>query len=191
MRHENVFDEGSRTNFLPHIRQGFMSESYVKKPYSAFGEGTDGWVYCYYFPYIRELVEANKGSKWPCKIGCTQRKDSDGNLLGAEVRIAEQIYGTSTFEPPEIGFHAKSESAADVEAKIHVLLNPKKYENDYGSGLGTEWFLVSLYDVRKAYREVMYPKLHMVLARLALMVKMELQSWGEGRKRSLKSKELR
>jgi len=89
MQHANEFDEGPRASILPDARQEFMSESYVIKPYSAFGKGTDGWVYCYYFPYIRGLVEASKGSRWPCKIGCTQRKDSDGNLLGAEVRIAE------------------------------------------------------------------------------------------------------
>lgn len=163
--------------------QKFVAAKYVRKPYAAFGDGSDGWVYCYYFPYVRELVEATNGSKWPCKIGCTTQRGTDGKLLGAETRIARQIHGTSTFEPPEIGFHAKSKDASKLEDDIHEQLDHKKYKNDYGSGLGKEWFLVSLYEVRKAYREVLYPKWHHFFHRIILMLKMEAQSRKDDQKR--------
>lgn len=128
-----------------------LGRDLIRIEYSPHGRGA-GWVYCYYFPYVRDLRIRLGYKSWPCKIG----KDDDGE--DARDRIREQFRSVGVFDAPSVGFLAKTTDPKSLEDSIHAWLDKRNRRiNERGSGLGTEWFETNLLEVRRAYREYMWP----------------------------------
>ena len=151
-----------------------FSGALIGDPLMTVGTGS-GRVYCYYLPYVRVAKQYGGQRTWPCKIGRTGRDD-------VRDRVAEQFRTTGSFEAPEIGFCARSDNSPslerDMHARIQVLLDRKKRRKIGGDGLGTEWFETNLKEVRRAYREAMWPESR--ARRLWMWWKIELKAWQDG-----------
>lgn len=124
------------------------------------------WVYCYYFPYIRDAKEKNGQQTWPCKIGSTGEKDPRD-------RVVAQIQQTAVFELPVIGFLAKVEDSLMLERAIQADLDRCKIRNE---GAGTEWFETNLKEVRRSYRQVRWPNWYQRPIRFWVSLTMEIKA---------------
>ena len=159
-----------------------FSGTLIKEPLLTVGNGS-GWVYCYYLPYVRAAKQHGGQRTWPCKIGYTNGDD-------VRDRVAQQFITTGSFEAPEIGFCARSDNPQVLEDDMHsylkAFLERKRRQRIGGGGFGTEWFETNLKEVRRAYREAMWPNNR--LRRIWMWWKIELAAWRTGidRKRRLK-----
>lgn len=112
-----------------------------ESPFQA--EGGDGWIYCYYFPYVRKAQRRAGKRRWPCKVGRTT--DS------VEQCVASQFKQSGIFEGPEVGFHSRVVGVVDFETAMKRKLMHRKLGE---AGAGIEWFETNIGEVKRAYREV-------------------------------------
>ena len=109
-------------------------------------EGGDGWIYCYYFPYVRNAQRRAGQRRWPCKVGRTTD--------AIEQCVASQFKQSGIFEGPEVGFHSRVSGVVDFETAMKRKLTHRKLGED---GAGIEWFETNLKEVRRVFREVRWP----------------------------------
>lgn len=146
-----------------------MSHTIIAQPLMTDGDEPGGWIYCYYFPYVRRAKQQTGSSIWPCKVGSTTKPDP-------RMRVAEQFEPTGVFEPPVIAFAARSADPDTLEKAIHDRLshcNLKRTE-----GVGKEWFDTNPKRVRRAYRQVKWPDRWGY--RMVKMITMEFRAWRLG-----------
>jgi len=117
---------------------------FKQPPFEA--EGGDGWIYCYYFPYVRDARRRAGQRRWPCKIGRTT--DS------VQQCVAGQFKQSGIFEGPEVGFHSRVEGVVAFETAMKRKLAHRKLGEN---GAGIEWFETNLAEVRRTFREVRWP----------------------------------
>ncbi|MGE4036101.1 MAG: GIY-YIG nuclease family protein [Parvularculaceae bacterium] len=138
------------------------------RPFEA--EGGDGWIYCYYFPYVRDAQRRAGRRRWPCKVGRTT--DS------VEECVAGQFKQSGIFEGPEIGFHSRVDGVVAFEAAMKRKLAHRKLGE---AGAGIEWFETNLGEVRRAFREVRWPGRLSVIRRLIVAASMAIGRSRRGR----------
>lgn len=109
-------------------------------------EDADGFIYCYYFPYVRSLAQKAGKKRWPCKIGRTQ-----GDINEC---IAGQFSQSGIFEMPEVGLAAHVKDHKKFERALHTKFKARRLKT---AGAGDEWFEVTLSEVHRAFREVRWP----------------------------------
>lgn len=174
-------DDSAYTNtvtYLPSSQVSSLTTAFsgqlIGSPLMTVGSGS-GWVYCYYLPYVRAAKEMARQRTWPCKIGFTTTDD-------VRDRIAEQFKTTGTFEAPEIGFCARCDNPKELEGDMHERLDSlmarTRREMIGGKGFGVEWYETNLREVRRAYREAMWPR--SIVRRLWWYWKMETRARREG-----------
>ena len=160
------------------IRGAKSAQSFLIRPEiirigsKEYGSG-QGWVYCYYFPYVRRITEKTSRPIWPCKIGMSEQED-------VRSRIAQQFVQTGIFEAPEIGFIARSANPRVLEFGIRNWF-PESRRLRGGEGLGTEWLEANIGEVRRAYREVLFPRWFHWPKRIWLLFQMAVDSWRDAR----------
>jgi len=119
----------------------------VHIPHRPFeSKGGNGWIYCYYFPYVK-LAQLRSGRRrWPCKVGLTTK--------GVEEYVASQFKQSGVFEGPEVGFYSRVSDVSNFENLMHGKLKVRKLRTP---GAGNEWFETNIGEVRRAFREVRWP----------------------------------
>lgn len=96
--------------------------------HAVYGKGPFA-VYCYYFSTYKMLAQTQGKSRWPCKIGRTDRDP----LL----RILSQS-STALPEIPSIEFMIKTQNSSLLETAIHSVLQIRGLHLKNSPGL--EWF---------------------------------------------------
>ena len=142
-------DDGSGADDPP-LEVGFRAAArpeivrIMEPPFEA--EGGDGWIYCYYFPYVRNAQRRAGQRRWPCKVGRTTD--------AVEQCVAGQFKQSGIFEGPEVGFYSRVESVVAFETAMKRKLAHRKLGEE---GAGIEWFETNLKEVRRVFREVRWP----------------------------------
>jgi hypothetical protein len=100
-------------------------------PYAAertIGTGTSA-IYLYYFSTYRTHSATNQGTRWPCKIG---RSDRDPML-----RVLSQA-ATALPELPTVALLIRTDDPSALEAALHAILTLRGRRSVQAPG--TEWF---------------------------------------------------
>lgn len=92
----------------------------------------DGWIYAFSFPSI-----VKEKSVFPIKVGRT--------IKDVEVRVAEQVKGSATFEQPVILGKWQVKRFAPTESAIHNTLKARNKWRE--NAPGKEWFDTTISEV--------------------------------------------
>ena len=93
-------------------------------------------VYGWYLPAYRELAEINGKSRYPIKVGRSERNP--------EARVSES--GGTLPERPVVGFVLRVESASQWERLLHARLSLRGQRIE--TAVGNEWFSTSIDELR-------------------------------------------